>query len=320
MSNPRVSAPPVTAPAHQLQLPATSFIGRANDLAQAQHLLTNTRLLTLTGPPGIGKSRLALHLAVEVAASFPGGIWLVELSTVNDPRLVLQQVAAVLGVREEAPAAADSVPVGDPLLAALLASLAQHPALPVLDNCEHLLAACAQFAEAVLAQCPQVRLLTTSRQGLGSPAETVLRLAPLTLPVLADVPPTSAPGEEPTLSAAAQLFIDRTRAVHPSFTLTPATLASVNQICRRLDGIPLALELAAAHVPGGPLDRLADRLDTHFGPLSSRAGGATPPRHQTLQATFEWSYDLLPVAERIVLRRLSVLGGSVARRDGGRDL
>ncbi|MDQ2808093.1 MAG: tetratricopeptide repeat protein [Chloroflexota bacterium] len=296
-------------PAHQLQLPASSFIGREADLAQAQHLLTTTRLLTLTGPPGIGKSRLALHLAVAVAAAFPGGLWLVELSTVNDPRLVPQQVAAVLGVREgAAPAAAAAA--GDPLLAALLAFLAAQPVLLVLDNCEHLLAACAQFAETVLAACPQVRLLTTSRQGLGSPAETILRLAPLDLPpAAADATPARTAEGEPDLSAAARLFIDRTRAVHPSFALTPATLAAVNQICRRLDGIPLALELAAAHVPGGPLDSLADRLDTHFGPLSSRAGRAAPPRHQTLQATFDWSYDLLPVAERVVLRRLAVLGG-----------
>lgn len=296
---------------YPLRLPVNSFIGREADLAQAQHLLTTTRLLTLTGPPGIGKSRLALHLAVAVATSFPDGLWLVELATVRDPQLLPQQVAAVLGVREgAAPPTARTDPAFDPVLPALLADLAPKRALLLLDNCEHLLAACAQFAATVLAACPQVQILLTSRQGLGSPAETVLRLAPLDLePVPTAGAPAPIQAGEPALSAAAHLLIDRTQAVQPHFALTPATRVTVDQICRRLDGIPLALELAAAHVPGVSLADLAARLDGHFGLLSSRAGGSTWPRHQTLQATFDWSYDLLPVEERVVLRRLAVLGG-----------
>ena len=295
MTDPMLHAAPVAQPAlgstenpaHLLRLPATSFIGREVDLAQARHLLTTTRLLTLTGPPGIGKSRLALHLAVEMAAMFSAGTWLVELSTVSDPRLVPQQVAAVLGVHEGVALPAPFLALGvDPVFAALIAYLAPKHALLVLDNCEHLRAACAQFAE------------------------TVLRLAPLEL---LPAPPDAAGGRAPVgdtaLSAATRLFIDRTRAVNPYFALTPSTLATIDQICRRLDGIPLAIELAAAHVRSGSLDGLADRLDGHFGLLNSRESGLTRPRHQTLQATFEWSYDLLPVAERIVLRRLAVLDG-----------
>ncbi len=308
-----ISALKPSSPA--LALPPTSFVGREGAIAQARQLLTTTRLLTLTGPPGIGKSRLALHLAVEAAATFPDGLWLVDFAALSDPRLVTQQVAATLAVHEEVvlgealgaadpdPRRSTHEPLVQPLLHALISYLAPKQALLVLDNCEHLLAACAQLVEALLSACPHLYLLVTSRQGLGSPSESVLRLPPLELP-----PEAPEQAETTVPSAALRLFVDRTHAVQPSFALTPQTAATVAQICRRLDGIPLAIELAAASVPGVQLDGLAAQLDGHFGLLIGRAG-AGRPRHQTLEATFDWSYDLLPVEERIVLRRLAVLGG-----------
>ena len=305
--------PDLGAGFHALPIPPTSFIGRDAELAVAARELAGTRLLTLTGPPGIGKTRLALHLATDLRPSFPDGVWLVELATLRDARLVPHRVAAVLGVRETpalgvprpaAPGTAGTAPPESaprPILEALIEYLRPRRALLVLDSCEHLVAACAALVESLLAACPQLAVLTTSREALGSPDEAILRLAPLALPAAA---PDADPGQAP----AVRLFVDRARAAQPAFKLTPPLVPAVTQVCRRLDGIPLAIELAAVRLQSLPLDQLAARLDDRFALLTGPPG-ASLPRHQTLQATFDWSHDLLEVAERVVFRRLAVLAG-----------
>jgi non-specific serine/threonine protein kinase len=282
-----------------LPAPVTSFVGREREIEEVERLLTTTRLLTLTGTGGCGKTRLGLEVAAQASDAFADGVWLVELAALSDPALVPQAVASAVGAREvpgRAPTESLTVYLGDRLL------------LLVLDNCEHLVAGAAQLADALLRTCPHVRILATSREPLGSAGETTWRVPSLSLP-----PPVGAASDEPRLEAvrrseALQLFIERARAARPEFTPTDHNAPALADICRRLDGIPLAIELAAARVRVFSVEQIAARLDDRFHLLTTGPRTAMP-RQQTLQATVDWSYDLLAEPERALLRRLSVFAG-----------
>src|SRR5918994_226339 len=282
-------------PPNNLPLELSSFVGREKELAEVKRLLADTRLLTLTGSGGCGKTRLALAAAGELSEGFEEGVWVVELAPLADPSLVAQAVGSTLGVREQP---------GRSLIEALSYYLRTRKVLLVLDNCEHLIDACAELAEALLHSCPELRILATSREALGITGEFAWSVPSLSLPDLRRLPDTeSLPRYE-----SARLFVERVVAVKPDFALTELNAPSVAQICYRLDGIPLALELAAARVKVLPVEEIANRLDDCFRLLS--AGSRTAmPRHRTLHATMDWSHELLPEEEQILFRRLSVFAG-----------
>jgi predicted ATPase/DNA-binding CsgD family transcriptional regulator len=278
-------------------LPAdvTSFIGRRHELSEAKRLLSTARLLTLTGPGGVGKTRLALRVSGEVQRAFADGIWLVELAELRDPALLTVTVAETLGLRDQ------SVRWGAPALAEYLA---QRRILLVLDNCEHLVDACADLADALLRACPELRILATSRQPLGINGEATLV-----------VPPLSVPDPDRAVSAAglvqyeaASLLIDRAAAVLPTFVVDDENCAAVAHLCRSLDGIPLAIELAAVRLRALSLDQIVSRLDNRYRLLTTGSRSA-PARQQTLRALIDWSYELCSEPERTVWARLSVFSG-----------
>ena len=278
-------------------LPAslTSFVGRRRELAEVARLLGECRLLTLTGEGGCGKSRLALETVRVVLKRFAHGAWIVELAALSDATLVPQAVARVLEVPEQPHI---------PMTATLGRTLRSKAILLILDNCEHLLGACAQLAGVLLRECPGLRILVASREPLGVPGETTWRVPSLSTPELQHLPPHDQLAE----FEAVRLFSDRARSMRPEFRITAGNAGAVAQTCRRLDGMPLAIELAAARIRTLTVDQIAARLDDRFRLLTG--GGPTVlPRHQTLRATMDWSYDLLSEAERIVLRRLSVFAG-----------
>jgi predicted ATPase/DNA-binding CsgD family transcriptional regulator len=283
-------------------LPAepNSFVGRERDLGDLTLLLGNVRALTLCGPGGIGKTRLATRLGWQLAAGFPDGVWLVEFADSADPALTARRVAAVLGISEEPDRSA---------AATLADALRGRQLLLILDTCEHVVGAIADLVHELIAACPLIRLVATSREPLRVRGETVWRVPPLTLPVSAQaaqaatVTPASAAEHE-----AVRLFVDRAVAVRPGFLLTEDNCAQVVQLCRTLDGVPLAIELAAARIRALSIEQIAARLDDRFRLLAS--GDRTAPlRQQTLQATVDWSFDLLTPAEQVLLRRLSVFAG-----------
>jgi predicted ATPase/DNA-binding SARP family transcriptional activator len=289
-------------------LPAqlTSFVGREEELRRLGKLLAESRLVTLTGPGGAGKTRLSVETAARMADELPGGIWFVPLAPVRDALDVPQAVLTALGLNDTSWSA-------DPVEAARLAAqqqpldrladaLASRQLLLVLDNCEHLVDAIAWLTARVLADAPGVRILATSREPLGITGETLCPVPSLQLP------PEGASAEEAAQYSAIALFADRAAAVRPGFVLGPPVLEPVSRICRALDGIPLAIELAAARLRALTADQVADRLDDRFRLLSVGSRG-TLPRHQTLRAIVDWSWDLLDDAERTVLRRLSVFSG-----------
>jgi predicted ATPase/DNA-binding CsgD family transcriptional regulator len=281
----------------QTQLPEepNSFIGRERELSELRQILRLTRALTLCGPGGIGKTRLALRLMATVAAEFPDGVWFVELADLRQPELVVSRVAAVIGVGEEA---------GHPLLETLADALRPRRLLLALDNCEHLVGACAQVVRHLLASSPGLRLLSTSREPLRVAAETIWQVPPLSLlPASAD--PATANGDR---GEAIRLFADRAAASRPGFTVGPDNAAAVISICRALDGVPLAIELAAARVRVLSAEQISARLDDRFGLLTVGDRSAAP-RQRTLRAAIEWSYELLTAQEQALFRRLSVLTG-----------
>jgi predicted ATPase/DNA-binding NarL/FixJ family response regulator len=276
-----------------------SFVGRDHDLAEVRRLLSEARLVTLTGAPGVGKTRLALEIADGLLDVFSDGIWFVDLAALADPTLVPWSLAATLGVREDP---------GRPLYATLVDWLRARHTLLILDNCEHLLAACATLVEGLLRACPGLAVLATSREPLGIAGETAWRVTSLTLPG-EDQP--AAPDALPSSllhSEAVRLFVERALAAWPDFALTAANAAPVVRVCRRLDGIPLALELAAVRVRALTVEQIADHLDDRFRLLIGGSRVALP-RQQTLRAAVDWSYELLPVPERVLLRRLTVFAG-----------
>jgi predicted ATPase len=284
---------------NNLPVQLTSFVGRERELDEVARLLAETRLLTLTGPGGTGKTRLALQAAADALEAFPDGVWLAELAALADPALVPQAVAQAVGVREEP---------GRPLPATLADALRPERVLLVLDNCEHLLDACARLADALLRAAPHVRLLCTSREALGIAGEAVWRVPSLPVPADGGAAASGADAAALARYAAVRLFAERAAVVQPGFALTADNVAAVAEVCARLDGIPLALELAAARVRVLPPRQLLARLDDRFRLLTDGSRTASE-RHQTLQAAVDWSYALLAEPERALFARLAVFAG-----------
>ncbi len=278
-----------------LPLQLTTFIGRAREVAELHDRLLDRRQMTLTGAAGVGKTRLALEVAARALQDFPDGVWLADLSALADAALVPQAVAAVLSVGEE-PGRSLSTAVGDYFLA-------KHAVL-VLDNCEHVAGACAQLAEYLLRRCPDLHVLATSREILGMQGELVQRVSPLSTPDLRRLPLTA----ELNQYEAVRLFVDRAGLSQRGFDLTDDNAPQIAGICAHLDGIPLAIELAAARLKALPVEAIAARLDRRFRLLTGGTRTALS-RHQTLRAAMDWSYDLLAESERALLRRLSVFAG-----------
>ncbi len=294
-----VRAAPDT-PRHNLPAALSSFVGRSWEQAELRQLLDRTRLLTLTGPGGCGKTRLALALAEERVATGSIEVRLVELAPVGSGADVTRATARILGLREEP---------GRPLLDTLAHHLADRRTLLVLDNCEQVLEACAEMAYALLRACPELRVLATSRERLGLAGESVWPVPPLSLPIMG----AGSSLAQLAQAEAVQLLVERVRGVRPGFALTERNAATVAQICRQLDGLPLALELAAARAATLTMEQLAERLGDRFGLLIVGNRGALP-RHQTLRAALDWSWDLLGKEEQALLRRLAVfVGGWTAR-------
>ncbi len=273
----------------------SSFVGRAEQVTQLGELLDGVHLLTLTGAPGIGKSRLALEVAGQLHGDYPDGAPVVELVPIARSADVPRAVASALSL-EEAP--------GRDLTDTLVRRLRRRRLLLVLDNCEHVLAAASELIDALLRGCPELRVLATSREPLALPDELVWRVPPLSVPGRADAGSPAELGACP----AVRLFVERAAAVQPSFVLSPYVAPAVAEVCRRLDGIPLAIELAAARVESLTPAEIARRLDDRFALLKKRLPDLSP-RHQTLEAALDWSYGLLSEPERTLLRRLSVFAG-----------
>jgi predicted ATPase/two-component SAPR family response regulator len=279
----------------QLPVRLTPLVGRESELNDIVHAVARSRLLTLTGPGGAGKTRLALAAARSVGASFPAGVCWVELAPIEDPGIVGQAVAARLGVPDTP---------GQDAVEAVAEHVADHSLLVVLDNCEHVADAVASLAENLLAACPHLSVLATSREALGVEGEVNWQVPPLSLPDDEPGPTASALAK----SDAVKLFEQRAQLVRPAFRVTDKNAAAVLAVCQRLDGLPLAIELAAARMRILSSEQLAERLDDIFAVLVGGARSA-PPRHQALRATLDWSYDLLAANERATFRRLAVFFG-----------
>lgn len=280
---------------HNLPIQPTSFIGREQELKDIRRLLGKTHLLTLIGAGGSGKTRLALQFAADAIDEFDKGAWFVELAPITDPALVPVAALNALDLREVA---------GREPLDVLSDYLGTKIIFLVLDNCEHLVEACAQLAAHLLTHCPNVQILATSREALGIPGEVLYRVPTLALPDPKHLPALASLSQYD----AVRLFIERAAAVQPDFSITNANAPAVAQICYRLDGIPLALELAAARIKLFSPEQIAARLDDRFRLLTSGSRTAVP-RQQTLRAAIDWSYSLLSEPERILFRRLAVFAG-----------
>jgi predicted ATPase/Flp pilus assembly protein TadD len=274
----------------------SSFIGRDRDVAELAELLETARLVTLTGPGGCGKTRLAIEAASASLPVRPDGIWFVDLAPVSDRELVLSVAANAMGVQESRAASADS---------ALIDFLSLGRPLVILDNCEHLIPTCAELAEKWLSACPGLTILVTAREPIDVPGEVIRRVAGLQL---------SSDTDTGGSSEAVQLFIERARSHEPEFESGEGELAEIAHVTNRLDGIPLAIEMAAALVGTLTVGEILSRLDDRFRLLTG-GGGRTLGRQQTLLATVDWSHDLLSEPERVLLRRLSVMSGSFSLED-----
>ena len=285
-------------PPNNLPNQISSFIGRETEIADVTSLISQHRLVTLTGSGGTGKTRLSLRLAEEELSGFSDGVWLVELAPISNPDRLLPVVASSLGLRETA-----DMPMRD----ILLNYLKDRSLLLVLDNCEHMIAACAELADLLLHKCSKLTLLATSREALRVDGEVTYRVPSLSLPDPLALPPL----EEILHFAAIRLFVERGIAARGSFQLSNQNASVVVQLCSRLDGIPLALELAAARLSVMSLEQVYARLDDRFRLLTTGSRTALP-RQQTIQASIEWSYNLLNEKERLLLRRLSIFSGGWA--------
>ncbi len=282
----------LAAPRTNVPIPLTSFIGRQKEIEQLKHLLAHRRLITLTGAGGSGKTRLAIQLASDRIDQYPDGVWWADLAALVDERLVPQAVAKVLGIRDTR---------GQSITESLKNVLHVKQLLLVLDNCEHLIAACAQLAEILLTHCAELQILATSREALGITGEQVYPVPTLSLPALQTPIGTASLLEYEAI----RLFVARAGAVNPDFRLTAQNATAVFEISRQLDGIPLAIELAAARTRVLSVEQIAARLNDRFNLLTQGSRTALP-RQQTLRATMDWGYDLLPDPERLLFRRLSV--------------
>jgi len=280
---------------HHVPAEVTSFVGRRRELAEIKRLLSTTRLLTLTGAGGVGKTRLATRTAADVQRAFSDGVWLVELAPLQDPALVALAVFNALELRDQSARWP---------MATIADYLADKNLLLILDNCEHLLSASAVLADNLLRSCPDLRLLVTSRQPLGISGEVTLTVPSLSMP---DRVPVSKSGHLTDYEAIG-LFADRAAAALPGFELVAANQQAVIELCRRLDGIPLAIELAAVRLKVLSVEQIVERLDDRFRLLTAGSRTATA-RQQTLQATIEWSYELLSEPERDLWARLSIFAG-----------
>ncbi|MGW4339751.1 protein kinase domain-containing protein [Rhodococcus koreensis] len=294
-----VSTGPASLPRREkgnLPLELTSFVGRRHELTEAKNLLAGSRLLTLTGIGGVGKTRLALQLAANVRRGYTSGVWLVELGELRDPTLLVDAVAAAVGVRDQA---------ATPLVQVLVDYLATRDLLLVLDNCEHLLDAVAALTETMLQACPGLRILATSRESLSVGGEVVLRVPALTIPDR---------DRKPTLRGlprydAVTLFTERATTAVPGFTLTDDNAGAVAQICHRLEGLPLPIELAAARLRAMSPQQILQRLTDRYALLTRGSRGA-PSRQQTLRLSIDWSFELCADLEKLVWGRMSVFAGS----------
>ncbi len=290
---------PTEALITNLPIPVSSFIGRKRDIAELKESLPKSRLLTLTGAGGSGKTRLAIQVATDLIDTFRDGVWWVELAGLMQESLIPQTVAKALGVIDVA---------NQPIIETLAHFLRAKQLLLVLDNCEHLVSACAQLAESLLQIGPYLKILATSRQSLGITGEVVWQVPTLSLPD----PQAISLVQSLIKYESIRLFVERASAVKSGFKLTEQNAMAVEQICQRLDGIPLAIELAAARTKLLTVQHIAERLDRRFSLLTTGSLTALP-RQQTLQATIDWSYDLLPEDARVLMRRLSVFAGGLTQ-------
>jgi predicted ATPase/DNA-binding CsgD family transcriptional regulator len=282
---------------------ASSFVGRRRELAELRRKLTAARLVSLTGPGGVGKSRLALRIATDLARGFPGGAWMVQLAEIQDPPLVGNAVMAALDLRDQA--ATEPLPL-------LLSYLRDKELLLVVDNCEHLLPAAARLVTEVIRAAPGVRVIATSREPLSVSGEQVIPVPPLELPAAhAAAPPPLAQLQQ---NEAVMLFLERAAAASGNFELTTSNQAAVVDLCGRLDGLPLAIELAAVRTRVLTAEQILERLTDRFGLLTGGSRAALL-RHQTLRTTIDWSHDLLEAGERALLRRLCVFAGRFTLED-----
>ncbi|MDH6292424.1 protein kinase domain-containing protein [Rhodococcus opacus] len=300
---PRTTPPPspasnprgIAGKAGNLPLELTSFIGRRTELTQAKKLLSSSRLVTFTGIGGVGKTRLALRLADSSRRAFSNGVWLIELGEVRDPMLVIGTVSTTLGIRRQ---------TADPPLEVLTNYLATKQLLLVLDNCEHLVESVAVLAETLLQWCPDLKLLATSREPLGTHGEVVMRVPPLTMP--SEARPSSIHGL-PTYESVS-LFVERATSAVPDFQLIEQNEAAVAEICRHLDGLPLAIELAAVRLRAMSVQQILDRLADRY-QLLTAGSRVTPTRQQTLRWCIDWSYELCNQEEKHLWALLSVFSG-----------
>ena len=274
---------PTTVVSPHLPVQLSSFVGRDSEVTRVRQLLADDRLVTLTGAGGVGKTRLAVHIASELAGEFADGVWYVDLAPITDPEVVPVTAARALGLPDQP---------GRSTMDTLCRFVGDRQMLLVLDNCEHLLDASAELVVALLGAAAGLRLLATSREPIGVAGEVSWRVPSLSL-----------------ADEAIELFGDRARHARPGFTLTQSNAVAVGEICRRLDGVPLAIELAAARVRALSLSEILDSLDDRFRLLTGGARTALR-RHQTLRASVDWSHALLTEPERVLFRRLGVfLGG-----------
>ena len=282
-------------PGARLPRQLTSFVGRERELGEVTEAVASHRLVTLCGPGGAGKTRLALAVAERLLPSYPDGVILAELADLEDPDLAPASVASALGVRERADAG---------VVASVTEAVGEARMLVVLDNCEHLAEACAELAFSLLAACPELRLLATSREPLGVPGELAWRVAALPVPEAG-----AALGQQQLLAYdSVRLFLDRAHTFQPSFRLTAANASAVSTICALTEGIPLAIELAAGRLTTLSAEQIAGQLDDALGVLTS-SSRIVPTRHRTVRGTIDWSYLRLSPAEKLLLNRLSVFSG-----------
>ncbi|HNB41852.1 MAG TPA: AAA family ATPase, partial [Anaerolineales bacterium] len=288
---------PAPAQFSQTNLPSqlTSFIGRKKELSEIKDALSKYRLVTLTGSGGIGKSRLSLQVGTDLLSTFPDGVWFIELASLSDPSLLLHTIQNTLGLIDQK---------NQPALLALQEHLKEKKALFILDNCEHLIEACAKLAFDLLRQTTHLKILASSREALSMHGEFAWRVPSLSLPDANSI--TEA--EQLSQYEAVNLFIERAQLINPNFKLDENNASSIAQICSRLDGIPLALELAAARLKTLSVEQIHTRLDDRFNLLTNGAR-TLPHRHQTLQATIDWSYNLLSENEKVLFQRLSIFSG-----------